>query len=352
VYVITDHAPGTGSYLPRMDYHAIWGVGLEAPNLRGGLLSFAAEFDLETSVVNGIKQRGIDAEVGEGLKGAAAYASATLNVGGLTALGEFKYYDDFLVGAAPKNGEPYALLYSQPPTLERARARIDGTSRISGGHLRLDYNFGERGPVELRVHVNYGFFKSWFYADDHYVHDAWGGLELGWQEGHGHLNLSSGVRRETRLAASAPGGGGEEQVTYRRDIFVELDLEQRLAARHSIKLSSYLVFRQEPSIFTPDTFDDWLEGETTLSYKWAPRLSLGVFFERQGEPQIVRERARRDPLLGAENYLGGTAQWFFDSGTYLSLRAGQNREGLKCLNGLCRRQPSFSGVQLSFVGRF
>ncbi len=341
VLVITDLPAGTGSRTPGADHHTVWGVGLEVPSLMDGLLAFAAEFDLQSSRVEGIDRRGIGAG-GGGLPGAAAYASATLNVKGLTALFEGKYYDDFLLGAAPAKGEPYALLYSQPPTLERIKARIDGTSMIGGGRLKLDYNVGELGPLELRLIANFGLFHTWFYAESHRVYDAWGGVELQWREGTGQLHITSGMRREAEI---------ESGQLHRRDIFVELDFEQKLAARHSLKLTSELIFRQEPNLLRGTT-EDWLEGEVILSYKWAPRISLGVFYERQGEPQIVREREKRDPLLGAENYLGGTAQYFFDSGTYLALRGGQNREGLKCLNGLCRRQPSFAGVQLSFVGRF
>lgn len=341
VFVMTDLPAGTGSRTPGADHHTVWGVSVELPNLRDGLLALAAEFDLQSSREQGTDRRGFDA-IGSGLPGAAAYGSATLNLGGLTVLAEGKYYDDYLLGAAPATGEPYALLYSQPPTLERIKARIDGTSKIGGGRLKLEYNLGALGPVELRLIANYALFKSWFYAEDHLVHDAWGGFELQWQEGTGLLHVTSGMRREAEI---------ESGQLHRRDLFVELDFEQKLAARHSLKLTSELVFRQEPNLLRGTT-EDWIEGEVVLSYKWAPRLSLGVFYEHQGEPQIVREREKSSPLLGAESYLGGTAQYFFDAGTYLALRAGQNREGIKCLNGLCRRQPSFAGVQLSFVGRF
>ena len=32
---------------------------------------------------------------------------------------------------------------------------------ISGGCLRMDYNFGALGPLELLIFANYGYFQNW-----------------------------------------------------------------------------------------------------------------------------------------------------------------------------------------------
>jgi len=329
VYVIHDNPNSSGVAVARTDHDLVGGAGIEVPNLLDGALAFVGEFDLQRTVEQGQVIRGPDRE-GEGINGVAAYASATAQIGDLTLLGEYKYYDDFEL-KAPGNDPPYALLYHHPPTLERITAEVHDNTSVSGGRLRADYNLGQLGPVELLVFANYGYFQDWA-GGDYSIHDPHGGLELSWSEGEGKLQLESGLRRTF----------DEENgyVAY-RDIHVEMDAEQPLASRHSLKLSWLLMQRALKDQLSELT---WIEMDLALSYKWSPYLLLAVTFERQGDPRVVGD----DP----GNYYGGFVRYYITPSSYVTLRAGENRGGIKCYLGTCRYVPQFSGVDVQAVVRF
>jgi hypothetical protein len=345
VYIISDDPNATASSRPYTDHHVLWGAGFEVPGLWENHLSFSAEVDWQRTQSSGQVVRGPGAEAA----GLAFYASATLNLGAFTLLGEYKHYDRFRLEAPTPVDAPYALLYSQPPTLERLEAEVYDNIGVSGGRLRLDWDAGTHGPLDLLAFANFGYFQNWAFKRDR-VFDPYAGIELRWQEERGHLNLSGGMRLEEERDTGA---------LYRRDGHVELDLEQPLSSRHSVKLSAVYLRRTAAGLIRPK---DWNEVDLALSYRWSPYLSVAVSYERQDDPSIAGGRQgnqdpargplRDAPLLGAENYLAAMVQYFITPGTYLSLRAGQSRPGIKCLNGACRSWPGFAGVQLSAVGRF
>jgi len=361
VYVITNYAPNSpGTKQERTDYNAIWGVGFELPNIRSGLFSVAGEVDMQRTVYVSETTRGPGAD---DFKGIAAYLSSSLHVGQATLLAELKYYDDFQLGAQsgdqPKN-RPYDLLYHQPPTLERINAQLSDNTSVAGGRLRFDYNFGQRGPVELQAFVNYGYFYDWFHGWKHHIHDPYAGVDLLWQDGAGHAQLSGGVRREeNRPEGDDPPScsGWAAPCVYHQDAHVDLEVEQRLRANHSLKLTLQVQRRaREESRMAGPVTEQWNEVDLALNYKWSPRLALALTYERQEDPSVISGRTPpsvpEEPLLGAGNYVSGVAQYYFTPSTYVSVRAGSSRPGLKCLNGVCRMYPGFAGVQVSMVGRF
>jgi len=335
VYHIIDDPGGVGVPVARTDHNLVWGMGLDVPELFDGRLSLSGEVDLQRTVTDGQVVRGPGIE-GEGIDGIAAWASATSQLGDLTLLGEYKYYDNFDIRARPGSRfEPYALLYNHPPTLERLTADIKGNTHVSGGRLRADYNLGALGPLELLLFANYGYFEDWAEGTDMAIHNPFGGVEITWQEGQGKLELESGLRRTF--------DNQNDKEKY-RDIHVELNLEQAIVARHSLKLTLNLLQRTRSAPLSPDGEDEWRELDLALSYKWSPHLLLAFTFERQEDPREIDE----DPV----NYFGGSARYYITTGTYVNLRAGQNRGGIKCYLGTCRYVPPFSGAELQAVVRF
>jgi hypothetical protein len=330
-------------YIPTMplgdnDHNLVWGMGVELPNLWGGNLGLVAEVDVQRTTQGGEVVRGPDRD--GGADGLAAYASATLTLGDVNLLGEFKYYDNFELRGPVAENEPYTLLYHHPPTLERITADIKSNSHISGGRLRVDYNIGELGPVELILFANFGYFESWepegVFLDtsaDQRIMSPFGGLELSWMDGEGKLQVSSGVRRTFDAR--------EDKVKY-RDIHVEVDVEQPIVASHSLKLTVVYLDR----LRNPDPLigeQTWRELDSALSYKWSPHLQVAFTFERMEDPLEVPE-----PI----NFYGGSVRYFIDTGTYINLRVGENRGGIKCYLGTCRYVPPFAGAELSGVVRF
>ncbi len=43
---------------------------------------------------------------------------------------------------------------------------------------------------------------------------------------------------------------------------------------------------------------------------------------------------------------------YITGGTYINMRIGESRAGIKCLNGICRQMPAFSGVEGTQVVRY
>lgn len=342
VYIITDDQNNLGkASSAAVDSNTVFGGGLELPSVWHDHLSFAAEVDVQRTISLGEVTRGPGA-TGEGFSGLAGYVASTFHWNRWTILGEYKHYDDFQLKAPNYTNQPYALLYHQPPTLERVNAELTDNTKISGGRLRVDYNIGTWQSLEVLVFANFSYFKDWAGGEnsDRRIYDPFGGLELQWQEGNGHLNLSAGVRRDV---------DHETGTVNHQDIHLDGDLEQQLYARHSLKLSLQFLERHREEQFRTDT---WKEMEVILGYKWSPWLALAINFERQEDPKIVMERESQGLWLGPANYLGGSAQYFLQSDTYVSLRVGQNRPGIKCINGVCRTFPAFAGIQINLVGRF
>ena len=152
-------------------------------------------------------------------------------------------------------------------------------------------------------------------------------------DGEGKLQVSSGVRRTFDAR--------EDKVKY-RDIHVEVDVEQPIVASHSLKLTVVYLDR----LRNPDPLigeQTWRELDSALSYKWSPHLQVAFTFERMEDPLEVPE-----PI----NFYGGSVRYFIDTGTYINLRVGENRGGIKCYLGTCRYVPQFSGVDVQAVVRF
>lgn len=343
VWVISDN-PALNAALKQgegTDYEAIWGASLQVDELFDGLLSFSAEVDLQRTVQLGDVIRGpghilpFGAEE-NGLKGLAAYTSVNLNVGNLVVQGEFKYYNDFILRAPQATDEPYILLYHQPPTLERINSEVTDNANASGFRLRADYNFGEVGPLELLVFGSYGYFRTWGNGALHEVHDPYAGVELTWMGGDGHLNLVGGARLEKNR---------KDGELYRREIHLELDLEQTLWGNHGFKVHAFYQNRQKVSTGLLTTgLDQWHELDSSIEYKWSPHLSVGMTIEVGGDPGIEPD--------GHSLYFGGALRYFITGSSSIAVRVGENRPGLKCLSGQCRVHPAFAGVQVMGVGRF
>ena len=312
------------------NYHLMVGTGVELNDLLDGKLSFGAEVDLQRMVRHGEASPGVGDQ--DLFRGLAVYGVSTLQLGDLTLLGEFKYYNNFeLKAEPPKNQktdpEKVDLAYHRPPTLEWIRAEINNNSDVTGGRLRADYNLGQLGPLELLLFANMGLFQNWDNEGhaERMIFNPFMGAETQWSEGNGVFQLTVGLRREQ----DTDGGG-----LYLQDVFAELSLEQGITGSHSFTLSGLIWIREKP----PE--ESWNETEISLSYKWSPRVALDVNYERTGRYEGKQE-----------HFVNGGIKYFFTPGTYAYLRAGQNRPGIKCYSGTCRDYPGFAGVQLALVGR-
>ncbi len=317
-------------------HHLVFGAGVELNDLWDDRLSVAAEVDFQQTVDDGEYERGSADLWGSFEGGTALYANSTLILGDLTVMGELKYYDDFDLAAREAKNQAYALRYHQPPTLEWIRAEISNNKSVSGARLRLDYNFGEVGPLELLAFASFGYFKNWNNGHgkgDRTVLNPMAGAEATWSDGMGQAQIAGGLRREHDV---------DKDLLYLQDAHVEVAMEQALVSNHSLSMTGLFLFRSkegDPKMLETD--ESWNETELTLSYKWSPYVSVDFTYERTGSS-----------LYEQEHFFGGGAKYFITPATYVNARYGQNRPGIKCISGTCRDFPAFSGFQLLMVGRF
>ena len=334
-------------------HDAIWGVGFEVPSLHDGMFSLVGEVNFRQTVASGELVRGPGRD-GAGLDGVAAYARASFNIWDLTAFAEFKYYNEFeLIGFGE---HPYRHMYHLPPTLDRKKAEIkEGNSDVSGVRLNLEYVLGELGPVELMVFANYGYFESWEREQgvgttglvedvDLSIHSAYGGLELSWAEGTGQVNANAGARRL------------HDNITdelFHDVVHFEVSVDQALG-RHGISARFLLLDKATRKI----GLDEWREMEVVLSYGWSPYFTVSLTYERQEDPTVVPwvpvDASDPTSTLAPRplNLFGAQIRGYITGSTYVNLRIGENRAGIKCLNGICRQVPAFSGVEGTLVVRY
>ncbi len=167
------------------------------------------------------------------------------------------------------------------------------------------------------------------------IHAPFGGVELSW--GNGEFQINSGIRYVH---------DNQKDHLYHHDIHLEVVVDQAIFSRHSIGLRFLLLDRA----LNEFNLEEWQEMEATISYKWSPHITVSVSYERQEDPTVV-------PLIGPNfepqplNLFSGSVRYYFKPSSYVNLRIGENRAGIKCVNGVCRPMPAFSGVELFFVYR-
>ena len=262
------------------------------------------------------------------MPGLAAYMSITYSQGDTTLNFEAKHYDAYEVRPLDNGTPPYPLLWATPPTLERVISEVTDNSSTTGARMRIDHNFDKVGPFQLLAYASYSFQRTRQFGQ-HQLHDTFGGIELQWQDGKGHWNTRAGVRHEWDL---------EQDQQYRRDIFWQGDIEQPIGKRHAVQLT-WLYQRRSRHLLE---LVSWNVLDVAAQWKWSPYISVAFTAELQSDPTVVVE---------SKVYLGGSIRYFFNPSTFVGVRFGQNRPGLKCLNGICRIFPAFAGIRLLAVVR-
>jgi len=321
------------------------GWTFEAPSLLDGALSLYAE-------ANGMRRSVTFGDDPEQLSfGRAVYASAQVQVEGLTVLAEWKDYRDFLVAPSLVEGNAWRV-YSAPPSLEVSdgpqRVRAIGNQR--GGSLRVDYAFLP-GPWSFSVNSSlYGLGEA---ADE----DPWDGIlvshswatltrrqEYGDDVNWG-LELTGGFRQETYLHDPQPASIGVG------------DLDRRLAhGRAEVTLGSgdhSLEVSLDHARFEERIFLDvygFEQGGVGVTYSWgvpfAATVALRWYDEKADE---IADRAARYGV--GELYPSLDLRWNFDPGTFVRAFVGATPGGRLCSGGVCRDVPPFEGALVQFVGR-
>ena len=327
--------------------------GGEWTGIVGGTLELPELFDRLSVFVEGDGLIRTLAEGGE-QEGFALYSAIDLDLGRVTLLGELKWYEGFRVmgtlteGVGPE-GEATARPLSLPPTIEREDQNILNNWDVLGGRLRADVRLAR----DFLLYTNAAYVHG---RDDNLVDTfhVFGGLEYRLARGRVNGTLSGGYRREfDREGENADVDWDRVTTTL---YHLELNVTAQVVGRHGL----HLAFRHEtwnkPSGSDDHTFH---RGTLSLGYDLGSTLSVSVAYEydtttdlneytindENCQPWLVATEVRRHFGFAEVRYQ--PLRWLD-----LRLRGGTMRGGLRCLSGVCRMFPNFTGVRLEAVVRF
>jgi hypothetical protein len=317
----------------RSDGMLMYGGNIDAPRLTRWL-SLYAEAAGQMVVLSDRRSHGY-----------ALYGAATGYFGPVAIVAEVKHYSTFQRWRSSVDGsfpEFVPVAYNQPPTAERILTELVApTYDVSGARLRADW----RVNANLLLYASYAYFSERGVPGGLHYHDPYGGAEIRWDQGRSHLFPSGGFRTE-RCGETRPenadchreGIGGEfQQIGH-----VEWDFTQYLPRRLSVEAQGFALFRRGEGVLNPDnTVASWTEGNAYFAFKWTPYLvfSLGYEWSTRPSPRIN------------QHFFNGSVQYNITTATSIRVFAGGTRGGLRCISGVCRDFPSFTGALLELVVR-
>lgn len=262
-------------------------------------------------------------------RGYALYGALTGYVGAVTLQLEVKDYVQYLPWKASVPGgyvEFAPVQYTAPPTAERVVTELSAPLYdVRGPRLRADWRVRDW----LVVYASYAYFEDTSVPTSPLqFHDPYAGAELRWDDGMSHLFGSGGYRLEWDEAR----GGEHQHIGH-----VEWDATQVLMHGLSVETQGFVLFRDEPLLMVPP----WTEGNAYVALKWTPYL----------EATLGYEWSTLASTAATHHFFNGALQWNFTTASSLRLFVGGTRGGLKCISGVCRVFPPFSGARLELVVR-
>ena len=287
--------------------------------------------------------------------GNALYASLTTNAGHFTSTLEVKSYRNFygVTGAVDQtrasafsnvayNNIPSAELVTQDSAIGFFNACVDG------GRLRTDYRLTHQ--LLLYAQGIYAFTKSEINgggcdetgrnvsaigaaSTSNRVWDGLGGFEWLFDQDRSHFFAWAGGRDDTKV-------NGE---FYYRELHANYTFTKYVAGPYSLELTGRHRIRKEENQNIRDAAigsEYWRQGEHYTALKVAPKwvFSQGIEYTTQlGFPTY---------------YFNGSVLYRLTSESNIRVFAGQQRGGLKCVSGICKVFPAYSGARIELTLRF
>lgn len=319
------------------------GQSLEVPNLwgHGNFYVEAAVQKHDPYALNELQDQGN-----------AVYGSLTNTGGPITNTLEVKSYRNFFPLAAAINTSRAAafanVAYSAPPTAEVVtQDSMFGffNSCVTGGRDRLDYRLTD----DLLVYGALGYFvtrgengqcdrKGKSTADNpakatDLVVDASVGSQLTFDGAKSIAFLTLTYRDDQK----------ESGDLYYREYAAQYTLTKYVAGPYSVEITGRHRWRREENqnirSGSPNG-EPWIQGEHYNAVKVAPKWVFSQGFEYT-------------TFVGLPTYyVNGGVVYRFTSQSNIRAFVGQNRGGLKCVSGICRFFPAFSGARIELTLRF
>ena len=287
------------------------GLYLDAPAL-SDWLSLYGEVDLQ-------QRRTIEAVQG----GQAGYLMLDWHFADTTVLTEGLWVDNFEQRGSENSALKSRFNYNQGPTLERIDQEVAELYDVRGGRVRVQQYFLEG---DLSVHLNALYRRT--KPNDPMELDQYhgfGGVERYYDQGRSRFALSGGHRFDQK-------SGFINRVWSH----LEGDYVQRLWGAYAAHLTTQLQrIRVEQQPF-------FNRGSTVLGIEKSGLGSLSV--EWGIDTQNQSEDAR-------QMFYAGILSWDVSRKFLLRSIVGSQRGGIKCVGGVCRNFPAFSGVRLQLIMR-
>jgi hypothetical protein len=286
--------------------------------------------------------------------GNALYASVVTLAGPISNTLEVKSYRNFFPLAAGVNvsrASAFAnIAYSAPPTAEVViQDSMFGfyNACVTGARDRLDYRLSN----EVLAYGTFGYFVTkseapggscdrWgrSTADDktgttHHVTDGSLGLEWRFDDDKSiaFLNVTG------RLDVS------ERDRAFYRELSTQYSITKYIGGPYSVELAGrhrYRVQAEENLRGVSLEGEPWRQGEHQNALKVTPRW-------------VVSQGIEYTTFIGLPTlYLNGGVLYRFTSDSNIRIYVGQNRGGLRCISGICRVFPAFSGARIELTLRF
>ncbi len=287
-------------------------------------------------------------------EGNALYGSVVTLAGPISNTLEMKSYRNFFPLAAGVNvsrASAFAnIAYSAPPTAEVViQDSMFGfyNACVTGARDRLDY----RLTNELLAYATFGYFVTKSEApggqcdrfgrstaDDktgttHHVTDASTGLEWRFDDDKSIAFLNVTGRHDV----------SERDVAFYREVSGQYSITKYIAGPYSFELAGrhrYRIQAEENLRGSSLEGEPWWQGEHQNALKVAPRWIFSQGFEYT-------------TFIGLPTYyFNGGVLYRFSSESNIRVYVGQNRGGLRCISGICRVFPAFSGARVELTLRF
>lgn len=286
--------------------------------------------------------------------GNALYASLVSTGGPISNTLEVKSYRNFYpLGGSVNISRAAAfanLAYSVPPTAEPIISDVMFgffNACVTGGRDRFDYRLT---PTFL-AYGTFGYFVTQTEgpagscdrvgksladnpaATTNYVTDGSLGLEWRFDDDRSIAFANVNARHDIK----------ENDAPYYRELSGQYSVTKYIKGPYSIEIAGRHRYRiQERENIRGGSFDGepWWQGEHQNALKIAPKWVLSQGFEYT-------------TYIGLPTYyLNGGILYRFTSDSSIRIYAGQNRGGLRCMSGICRVFPAFSGGRIELTMRF
>jgi len=254
--------------------------------------------------------------------GYAGYLTLDLHHEDTTVMVEGVWLDDFEQRGSQNSALKSRFNYNQAPTLERIDQEIAELYDVWGGRVRAQQDFWE-GDLSFHINALYKLNRSGDPLELKQYH-LYGGGETYYDLGSSRFSVSGGHRFDEQATR-----------TVRTWSHGELDWVHAFGSGYSSHLTTqYQRIRVEEA-------PAFLRGSSIMGLE---RSGLGgVSFELGTDTQNPNAR---------QLFYAGILRWDISSWLLLQSVVGSQRGGIKCVAGVCRDFPSFSGVRLQLIGRY